>query len=174
MSYAENQKKMKRNTKKSMFAKRLEFNEPFKALSQDKKDELINSIEKSCYQFSKEDGIFSDKKYDYICFNVISNLDKNSDVNSSYLLSQIIEEKISPIELAGMNSYQLCPAATENIFNELKKKSGVEVSLKTTDLYQCKNCKSNKCLIKRHQNRSSDEGIGTRILCLVCGKVFAG
>jgi transcription elongation factor S-II len=95
------------------------------------------------------------------------------NLKNEKLLQQIKAKEITPQSLASMTHQELDPEHwREYIDRKIKRDmskftTNIEAS---TDMYQCKKCKSRKCTYYEMQTRSADESTTIFVSCLDCGK----
>jgi DNA-directed RNA polymerase subunit M/transcription elongation factor TFIIS len=155
----------------------------FKELKYDAKHALICDLERSCYNAAIDktqdlikswtNSIF-ENLYHHICFNVISNLDPDSDVNSRYLGDSILNDKILPHLVGKLSSRELCPEKYIEYDENINKRSNSASIVKTTELYTCHKCKRKQCTLENVINRSIDEGTSLVVHCMFCGNSWNG
>lgn len=161
----------------------LEDNKKFKLMHYNDQNNIIISMEKSCYgktiQKSNEDMIYinwDNPKFIYlyqlITSRITKNLDSSSEVNSTYLIDNIIEKNIDVDNVANMSSEELSPGKIINIKQTLELRRNQKLNYKTSSLYTCKNCKSKCCTVRTQQMRSLDEGYTLILNCTICGYRF--
>lgn len=149
------------------------------------KEYIIKYLEKGCLNKainkSKEIDIrclWDNKKfvdeYHAICYKVACNIDKESVVNSDYILNKIINNEVSIIDIASMNSKQLCPEKYKKIDEKVSKRNNVEAKIKCSEMYRCSKCKKNQTTTERVYNRSWDEGVSLKITCRYCNHSWGG
>jgi hypothetical protein len=149
------------------------------------KENIIKYIERGCLNKAIEKStsynircIWSDEKfinlYHSICYKVAVNIDKNSCINSDYMINKILENNVDLLNLAKMSSKELCPKKYEKIEEKVQKRYNLERKIKYSELYQCRKCKQNKTTTERCYNRSWDEGVSLNIICLFCGNSWGG
>jgi DNA-directed RNA polymerase subunit M/transcription elongation factor TFIIS len=95
------------------------------------------------------------------------------NLKNDQLLLQLKSKEVSPQTLAFMTHQELNPDHwREQIDRKIKRDmsrftNNIEAS---TDMYQCKKCKSRKCTYYEMQTRSADESTTIFVSCLDCGK----
>ena len=112
--------------------------------------------------------------YHSICYNIFTNLDFESAVQSVYLFRKIINNDINCNEIAGMSSVELCPEKYEKISKEINQRANIKYTEKFSELYHCRKCKKNKTIVKNRYNRSLDEGTNITIQCINCSASWNG
>lgn len=151
----------------------------FKTLTYDEKAEIIMKIENGCYQEACRNITELDQEcnwennmfycvYNYICGNLLQNLDPKSDVGSDYLITKVLEQTIKLDELAHLTSEELCPEKSLEIRTNIAKRSDIKFSIKTSTAYQCSKCKKSESTIDRRHTRGLDEATNYRATCLFC------
>lgn len=92
---------------------------------------------------------------------------------NNHLVNQLKNEEIKPKVLAFMTHQEMCPDQwNELIQKKIKREESKYVNRTeaSTDIYQCRKCKSRKCTYYSVQIRSADEPMTVFISCLSCGK----
>ena len=149
------------------------------------KDHIIKYLEKGCLNKainkSKEIDIrclWDNEKfvneYHSVCYKVACNIDNESVINSDYIFNKIINNEISLIDIATMNSKQLCPEKYKKIDEKFSKRNNVEPTIKCSEMYRCSKCKKNQTTTERVYNRSWDEGVSLKITCRYCNHSWGG
>lgn len=150
-----------------------------------KKENIIKHIEKGCLIRAIEKAktynircIWSNEKfvnlYHNICYKVAVNIDKDSSIESSYMINKILDGDIDLKKIANMTSKELCPKKYEKLEEKMQKRHNLERKIKFSERYQCKKCKRNQTTTERCYNRSLDEGVNLTIRCLFCGNSWGG
>lgn len=162
-----------------LIAEILEKNKKFKLQDIKKQSYLIINIELSCYNqtISKADELliyqsWDNEKFVYLyyltCNKITKNLDPESEVQSSYLINKIINNEINITKIGSMTSEELCPNKSQNIKETLNLRNNQHIKIKTSTLYQCKNCKKKEVTIKSVQIRALDESASLSLTCVFC------
>jgi DNA-directed RNA polymerase subunit M/transcription elongation factor TFIIS len=112
--------------------------------------------------------------YHSICYKVSINIDKNSSINSSFIIDKILNNSIDLKTIANMTSKELYPKKYEKLEEKMHKRHNLERKIKFSERYQCKKCKRNQTTTERCYNRSLDEGVNLTIRCLFCGNSWGG
>lgn len=106
--------------------------------------------------------------------HIIANIDPESYVNNTYLITKLKEGAIEPYSLVNMSFRDMAPEKWEFYNNtECATISAVivnDLSLAKTTLFTCSRCKKNECVYYQMQTRSCDEGTTNFITCLLCKK----
>lgn len=87
------------------------------------------------------------------------------------LAEKLITAEITPQTFASMTHQEMCPEKwNELIYLKMKREESKYVNRveASTDMYQCRKCKSRKCTYYSVQLRSADEPMTTLISCLEC------
>jgi DNA-directed RNA polymerase subunit M/transcription elongation factor TFIIS len=140
-------------------------------------------IERGCFEVVIEecticgiDRLFTDKKfvsrYSTTCAKIMANLNTRGAVQSDYLISRIISGEIDPYDIAKMDSYRLCPQASEKerkIIQLRREQKGV---MKVSRAHVCSKCGGNATIIQEYQARAGDEGSTHSIKCVICEHVW--
>jgi DNA-directed RNA polymerase subunit M/transcription elongation factor TFIIS len=157
----------------------LEKNQQFKLKHKQIQSSIIINIELSCYNqtITKADELliyqsWDNDKFTYLyylnCNKITKNLDIESEVNSSYLINKILQNSININNIASMSSDELCPDKSQNIKDTINLRTNQQIKIKTSTLYQCRNCKKKEVKIQEYQGRSLDEGSNLSLTCLFC------
>lgn len=107
--------------------------------------------------------------YHSLCNKITSNIDVNGLVKNTRLAQQILDGQIDITELPKLASIELYPEKYETIIARLELSKNVETTVKTSNMYKCRRCHTNKCKIENRYNRSLDEGVNLTITCCSCG-----
>jgi DNA-directed RNA polymerase subunit M/transcription elongation factor TFIIS len=89
------------------------------------------------------------------------------------LCKQIIQNEILPQQLAFMTHQQYNPDKWKELIEQKLKREASKFTTNiqaSTDVYECKRCKSRKCVYYEQQVRSADESMTIFVTCLDCGK----
>jgi transcription elongation factor S-II len=146
-----------------------------KDIAEKLEESLFNYIcEKSIQRkiIRKWDNQFFRKMYFNKARSLYTNLDKNSYVKNTYLVSQIEEGKIEIEKIPFMNYQEMFPEHWKRLLDEKYKREKLLYEEKMeamTDQFKCGRCKSKKCTYYELQTRSADEAMTTFISCLNCG-----
>lgn len=104
--------------------------------------------------------------------SVISNIDPNSYLNNSRLVTRLKEHEFLPHELPFMTPDSVFPEKWKQIMDErVKKELNVfdEKPQSMTNQFKCGKCKKRECIYQELQLRSADEPMTLFITCLNCG-----
>jgi len=155
----------------------------FRDMPYNYKHDLICVMESSCYNAAIDkiqdlikawaNPIF-ENLYHHICFNVLTNLDFESEVNSRYLGDSILNGDIAAESVGKLSSRELCPEKYIEYDKNINKRSNSITAAKTTELYKCYKCKRNQCTLENVINRSIDEGTSLIVHCMFCGNSWGG
>ena len=143
------------------------------------KDKIIENIEKSCYitTLSECDKTmcvqsWNNSKFVYlyriISSKVTKNLDPTSEVNSSYLLTEIKNKNIDIDTIASLSSEKLCPDKSKKLKEKIKHRSLQKIERKRGKMYTCRICKRKETTVETVQLRALDEGSSYSITCVFC------
>lgn len=149
------------------------------------KEHIIKYLERGCLNRAIERAkiynircIWSNDKfinlYHSICYKIAVNIDKNSCINSNYILNKILNNEVDPLQIANMSSKDLCPKKYEKIEEKMQKRNNLERKIKFSEMYTCRKCKRKQTTTERCYNRSLDEGVNLTIRCLFCGNSWGG
>lgn len=152
---------------------------PWKQLPPEKSAQIIRRMERNCFEISIEeckragiDRIFTEprflNRYSSICFKLLSNLDVNGPVNSTYIIDRLINGTADPYVIAELTSEDLCPEASAQERAMIKSQQNQTVTLKVSQAYVCPKCGERKTLPFRYQGRSADEECSFSIKCVNC------
>ena len=144
-----------------------------------KDPDLGKNVEISIFNYTIQESSFRQiiKKWKNIKFaeiydgrlrTMITNLKRNPE-----LIEQIKQKTLAPKMLATMTHQEIAPEHwRERIEHKIKRdKSRLSTNIEaSTDLFQCKKCRSKKCTYYELQTRSADEPATIFITCLDCGK----
>lgn len=157
-------------------------------LDDNKSIELAKKLEQSCFVTvekhcrtqeqnikSKWDDKFFCDFYAYKHGDIIERIHPQSITSKKYnntIMKKIINNEIDVEVLAFAHIRVLIPKCMESEYNEIKIRSEVNTSVKTTDLYQCKKCKQ-KCVTYTERHfRGADEAPDLICKCQVCNYEF--
>lgn len=140
---------------------------------------IIIQIELSCFnkslKFSDKQNIISswtnplyEKLYRIIISKITKNLDITSEVNSKFLIEQILKGNINVSNIANIDIKDISPENNSNIYKKIEERMLQKVKYKESTLYRCKNCGKRKCSIKEIMTRALDEGTNVSCTCLFC------
>lgn len=168
-----------------LIASILENHINFKNISKDKQDNIIITIEKSCYNttIDKSNELliyinWDNSKFTYLyqlfCNKITKNLDSESEVNNSYLINAIINDEIDLKNIANLPSDKLCPEKSDIIKQNLTMRKSQKLNYKTSSLYTCRNCGKKSVTIREYISRSLDEATSLSLTCVFCGYGWVG
>lgn len=146
-----------------------------KEIAEKLEESLFNYIcEKSLQRkiIRKWENQFFRKMYFNKARSLYTNLDKNSYVKNTYLISQIERNEIEIEKIPYMNYQEIFPEHWKRLLDEKYKREKLLYEEKMeamTDQFKCGRCKSKKCTYYELQTRSADEAMTTFISCLNCG-----
>ena len=89
------------------------------------------------------------------------------------LKDSILTGSTNPKDVAFMTHQQFDPEKWEDLLAQKQKRDASKFTTNIqamTDVYQCKRCKSRKCVYQELQVRSADESMTIFVTCLDCGK----
>jgi len=104
--------------------------------------------------------------------NIMDNINPDSHVCNTDLLSKIKNSELSIYKLAAMNPRDLYPEHwQELVAAKIKRDNHLydEDLASATDEFKCYKCKTRKCTYYQLQTRSADEAMTTFVTCLKCG-----
>lgn len=151
----------------------------FKALSYEEQLAMIKETEHGCYQEAcarivelnldvSWDNPALNNAYNYICGNLLQNLDPDSMVGSSYLINKVLDKKCELERLGQMTSEELCPEKSIDIRTKIAERSDIKHSTKSSTMYRCSKCKRNETTLERRHTRGLDEATNYRATCVFC------
>ena len=165
----------------------LEKYDTFSDFENKKREKIVIDIELSCYNYvlqkATEIGYiisWDNPQFEYFYRTIISKITKHLDMESEvhrnlentekyYLYKNIINNNIPIPSLPYLSSYQLCPAKSEKINQQIKTRTQQKITHKTSTLYTCRNCKKKEVKIIEYQGRSLDESSNLSLTCIYCG-----
>ena len=141
---------------------------------------LVDNLEKSIYNYSILEATKRNiiKKWENSVFvhlyvdrlrSIYTNL-KNKDCE---LMSRLKSGDILPQQVAFMTHQEFSHRRWQSLLEEQHKRQACKFNTEiqaSTDVYQCKRCKSRKCIYTEQQVRSADESMTIFVTCLDCGK----
>lgn len=141
--------------------------------------EIVISLEKSIYNKikNKKSKFKHEWNYNFILLysSYSSKITKNIDTNikniDTFLIKNILENKINVNNLVEQKSYKLSPNKTKNIIEKINKQISIkdqDIFSKTCSIFKCKKCDSKKTIIREFQSRSLDEPTTFSLTCVVC------
>lgn len=142
-------------------------------------NKITTNLEKGVYNYSIQEAGKRNiiKKWENPSFlnlyidrlrTVYMNMQSNRE-----LVASIKEGKVEPQQLAFMTHQQFCPQKWKSLIEQKLKRDASKFMTNiqaSTDVYQCKRCKSRKCVYYEQQIRSADESMTIFVTCLDCGK----
>lgn len=136
-----------------------------------------NTIEKSIYNYSIKyssshdieqyvENIYNDKIND-----ILNNI--NGNIKNNYLLNEILSNNNFDYDkIAFMKPEELFPDNWKKIIDRNNLIEEKKKNMATTDIFQCKKCKKNRCTVYQMQTRSADEPMTTFVTCVVCNNTW--
>ena len=157
----------------------IEHCEKITKLSKQECEDIERGIFNWCIDYADEHDIlklWSDKLfvnlYIHKTRSVISNLDPNSYINNTRLITRLQDKEFKPHEIPYMNITTIFPEQWNNILDKrLKQEQNFHNSKQVakTDLFKCSKCKKRECSYYELQVRSADESSTIFVTCLNCG-----
>jgi transcription elongation factor S-II len=95
------------------------------------------------------------------------------NLQSNELVTKVKNGEIEPQNVAFMTHQQYQPERWQKLIQQKLKRDESKFMTNiqaSTDVYQCKRCKSRKCVYSEQQVRSADESMTVFVTCLDCGK----
>lgn len=141
--------------------------------------EMIIAIEKSCYDHSVEIAEYElltpdfsivgfEQLYRTKVVRITKNLDVNSEVGDEHLASCLLSGDIDPTTVSKLDNKDISPLHNEKLLENLTIRLNQTITLKTSTLYRCRQCKRNETTIRSIQMRSLDEPSTLVIQCQFC------
>lgn len=148
-----------------------------------RREDIARRIERKCFNFAVQDMINKGKTpilsdeffiltYSLAASKIVANIDPNSSVGSTYLISKLVSGEISEYDVVDMSSCQLCPQASESERSTIENRQRQHVEQKTSSKYTCSKCGGKKTTSIEYQSRASDEAPTFSIRCIQCGHVW--
>ncbi len=134
------------------------------------------AIEDSCYNKCVKDCIdidmqptFDNKdfksRYSVACALVMSHLQKDGMIDSSYLIDQLRQDAIDLTKIGYMTSEQLCPQASAHERRIIAIRLNQKVEKKVSTAYICRRCGGNKTLLNEFLARGLEEAPTITVHC---------
>lgn len=165
---------------KDTILENIKTNKTIKILKNEKQllDIFIN-VEKSIFNYAiceatnkktvkKWDNTFFVQIYEDRFRSIYRNLKNNFN-----FVMKIVNEEIKWDKLSSMTHIEMSPEQWNELIDLKIKKDMNKFNTNeqsSTDMYQCRKCKSRRCQYYELQVRSADEGTSVFITCLECGK----
>jgi transcription elongation factor S-II len=95
------------------------------------------------------------------------------NLKNAEFIDQIKNKEISPQMVAFMTHQEIKPSQWKDLIDRKIKRDASKYAdniQASTDMYQCRKCKSKRCTYYEMQTRSADEPATIFITCLDCGK----
>jgi DNA-directed RNA polymerase subunit M/transcription elongation factor TFIIS len=144
---------------------------------------IATDIEKGIYNntitFSENKNII--KKWENPIFlniykqfgiKVYSNINPDSYINNTRLLTRLLNGEFTAYDLASMDHQRMHPAAWKELIDERTKRDRTLYEINkemATDIYKCGKCHKRECTYYQLQTRSADEPMTTFVTCINCG-----
>lgn len=105
---------------------------------------------------------------------IFKHIDLNSTVVKIYgsLIPKILSNEINIDNIGYMTESELCPAANQDIRDNINFRMNQKIEIKTSTMFKCPACGVNKCTYEAKQLRSADEAINYICVCISCKKQF--
>ena len=140
---------------------------------------MIVLIEKSCYEHSVEIAEYElltpdfdipafEQLYRTKVIRITKNLDVNSEVGDEHLATALLNGIIDPSTVSKLNNKDISPLRNDKLIETLNTRLNQKITLKTSTLYRCRQCKKNETTVRSVQMRSLDEGESIVIQCAYC------
>lgn len=142
-------------------------------------DKFAINIEKSVYNYSIREATtkkivkkWTNPFFVQIYEDRLRSIYRNLKTNKQFV-ERIFDGEISPEHLSNINHIEMAPEQWKELIDlkvkkDMNKFNSSEHS--STDLFQCRKCKSRHCQYYELQVRSSDEPMTIFVNCLDCGK----
>lgn len=144
---------------------------------------IITEIERACYEYTVNKAndiniipewnneLFVDI-YDASCARVFANLSTDNSVCNTFLFDAILDGKIAISDIPKVTSQDLFPGKDKDLIEKIEASKNVVRTERVSNLYVCKHCKRNECIVDLVQLRSLDEGSNLSIKCKNCGRTW--
>ena len=141
--------------------------------------DMIISIEKSCYDHSVEIADYElltpdftiptfEELYRTKVIRITKNLDINSEVGDEHLATTLLNGLVDPTTISKLENKDLSPLRNDKLIETLNTRLNQTITLKTSTLYRCRQCKRNETTVRSVQMRSLDESETLVIACTFC------
>lgn len=110
--------------------------------------------------------------YEHKAKSLVANLDEQSYVGNTRLLSRLKEGECAPHEIAAMPPDQVFPEQWAEVIRAKVQREEYMLTARPaamTDQFLCGRCKKRECTFTEMQMRSCDEPASLFIQCLTCG-----
>lgn len=104
--------------------------------------------------------------------SIISNIDKNSYIDNTRLMTRLNENEFAPHEISFLKPENMFPERWKKTVDAYLKKYENAYERKdvvVSSLFRCGKCKKKQCTYFEAQTRSADEGATVFVSCLNCG-----
>jgi len=147
--------------------------EPEEELLQYFSKTVSNKVIKQIKIFSEKYAKINDAEYliDNIFQTKLSELNCIFKINTD-IIKTIKSKKFDITTLCYLKPEELNPNKYKTILEKKEKEEYQKNNQVTTDVFKCKKCKSNKCIVTEKQTRSGDEPATTFVNCVVCDYSF--
>lgn len=140
---------------------------------------LMKNVEKSIYNYSIQESKkrnlirkWENPAFKQIYVNRLRSIYMNLQSSPTFK-DRVVTGEITAKELSTMTHQQFNPERWELLIDQKCKRDASKFNTDiqaSTDVYQCKRCKSRKCVYSEQQIRSADESMTVFVTCLDCGK----
>ena len=148
-------------------------------MSPTESSDISKNVEKSIYNYSIQESIkrnlirkWENPAFKQIYVNRLRSIYMNLQ-SSPEFRNLVRSDKISAKTLSTMTHQEFNPQRWERLIDQKTKRDASKFNTDiqaSTDVYQCKRCKSRKCVYSEQQIRSADESMTVFVTCLDCGK----
>lgn len=153
----------------------------FKKLPEDTQDEIIEAIERSCYNetCNSADDLNTPRNwkndefqalYKYITHAVQKGILYEADKPSSeYLIKKIVDGDIDPNIVGTLKPHEIYPEKTKTLHEMIETRRNVKYEKKYNTTFTCPVCGGKKTTVVVKNMRSLDEGADMRVTCAATG-----
>jgi DNA-directed RNA polymerase subunit M/transcription elongation factor TFIIS len=174
---------VQRRTMTEAFRAVCEVYRPWTLLPLEQRAQIIRRMERNCFEIAIDEcrkaginRLFDEPRflarYSSVCYKLLSNLDVNGSVSSTYLLDKLIDGSVDPYVVAEFSSERLCPEASAAERDMIAKQQSQTAILKVSRAYVCPKCGGDKTLPREYQGRAADEGGSLSIKCTNCNWIW--
>jgi DNA-directed RNA polymerase subunit M/transcription elongation factor TFIIS len=110
--------------------------------------------------------------YDDKMYNILLNLDPNSNIKNKTFKKNILTGKINPRDVAFMSPSQIHPEKWRYWVNKKEYKDFKEKAIEYSTAHKCTVCGETKCTISQGQTSSIDDTTPTYANCVACYNIF--
>jgi DNA-directed RNA polymerase subunit M/transcription elongation factor TFIIS len=95
------------------------------------------------------------------------------NLSNPTLVERLTRGEVLPQDVSFMTHQDFCPEKWDALIQQKQKRDASKFVTNvqaSTDVYQCRRCKSRRCVFSEQQIRSADESMTIFVTCLDCGK----